>query len=599
MDSFERFVGQTLDGRYNIEKIVGIGGMAVVFRATDTVTNRTVAIKMLKEDVAKDEAAVRRFINESRAVAMLSHPNIVSVYDVSVSGASKYIVMEYIEGITLKSYMSKRGALPLPDTIGYCEQILRALIHAHSRGIVHRDIKPQNIMLLKNGVIKVADFGIAKLPNAETVTMTDRAIGTVYYISPEQASGLQIDSRSDIYSTGVMLYEMATGKLPFTADSPVSVALMQVQETPAPPTAVNPQVPHGLEQIILTAMEKSPKNRFQTAEQMLRWVEALKREPNIVFKPLSSPIEQKKEETPHLKTKKKRKRKKNFLGNSMLPIILGVSFAFLFACIISAYYLWNEVLFNEESNKSYVMTVGNFVGTEYVRGMEQDLAAENYIVHIEYVYDSELPFGTIISQDPEANERRRVEPGRMYCDLYLTVSRGIETFTLPDFLMQDNREVVDRLIKEFGISCSIVEEYNTAVATGLVYRTDPASGATVTTGDTVTLYVSRGAKIDTEIVPDFCGKSEREARVTIEKSSLVVGLVTYEYSSKPNEPAGTVIRQSRVAFTSVAEGTTIDFVVSLGPDPATTTPPPPPDTQAPADTETPADPETPENTPTP
>lgn len=574
MDSFERFVGQTLDGRYRIEKIVGIGGMAVVFRATDTVTQRTVAIKMLKDDVAKDEAAVKRFINESRAVSMLSHPNIVNVYDVSVSGLSKYIVMEYIEGVTLKSYMSKHGALPLAETIAYCEQILRALIHAHGRGIVHRDIKPQNIMLLKNGLIKVADFGIAKLPNTETVTMTDRAIGTVYYISPEQASGLQIDSRSDIYSTGVLLYEMATGKLPFTAESPVSVALMQVQDTPASPTSVNPQIPRGLEQIILTSMEKSPKNRFQTAEQMLRWLEALKRNPETVFKPLSSPIEQKKEAPPQ-RTLKKRRRKKNYLGNSMLPIILGVSFAFLFACIISAYYLWTEVLFNEENNKSYVITVDNFVGTEFSRGMETELAEKNYIVHIEYVYDSDMPYGTVVAQDPAANERRRVEPGRMYCDLYLTVSRGIETFTLPDFLMQDNREVEDRLIKEFGLSCKIVEEYNTAVTTGLVYRTDPAAGTTVTTGDTVTLYVSRGAKIDSEIVPDFYGKPEREARVAIEKSNLTVGKVTYEYSSKPSEPAGTVIRQSRVAFSVVTAGTTVDFVVSLGPDPSLTNTPTP------------------------
>ncbi len=568
MESFERYVGQTFDGRYYIEKVVGIGGMAVVFRATDSVTHRTVAIKMLKEDVAKDEAAVRRFINESKAVAMLSHPNIVSIYDVSVSGESKYIVMEYIEGITLKSYMSKRGALPLPETLSYCEQLLRALTHAHSRGIVHRDIKPQNILLLKNGLIKVADFGIAKLPNADTVTMTDRAIGTVYYISPEQASGMPIDARSDIYSTGVLLYEMATGKLPFTADSPVSVALMQVQEKPTPPSEVNPSVPRGLEQIILTAMEKSPKQRFATAEQMLRWVEALKRNPSVVFRPLPSPIE--KERTKDETAKKHEKTPgpgKNYLDSSMLPIILGVAFAFLIACIISAYYLWTEVLFNFENEKSYILTVENFVGSELSSSLESELKSKNYVVHVEYVYNTDMPFGTIIEQEPLPNERCRVEPGRLLCDLYLTVSRGSETFTFPDVMMNDYRQVESRLSREYGLIVEVVEEYNTAVTAGYIYRTDPVAGSTVKPGDTVTLYVSRGQKIETKIVPDLCGKTEGAARVEMENNNLVVGKVEYEYS---NEPEGTVIKQSRVAYTSVTEGTVIDFVVSKGPEPKET-----------------------------
>ena len=211
---------------------------------------RTVAIKMLKDEIANDAEAVRRFINESKAVAMMSHPNIVNIYDVSVREDLKYIVMEYVEGITLKNYMTKRGALTLREIISYTEQILTALRHAHSKGIVHRDIKPQNIMLLKDGIVKVTDFGIAKLPNAETVTLTDKAIGTVYYISPEQASGQEIDQRSDLYSLGVMMYEMATGVLPFTAESPVSVAMMQINETAKPPMELNPNIPRGLEQII-------------------------------------------------------------------------------------------------------------------------------------------------------------------------------------------------------------------------------------------------------------------------------------------------------------------------------------------------------------
>ena len=226
MESFDKYVGQIFDRRYKILKVIGIGGMAVVFAAQDLLMHRNVAVKMLKDDINSDIQAVKRFINESKAVAMLSHPNIVNIFDVSVKDNLKYIVMELIEGITLKNYILKKGVLGYSEIISITEQILLALDHAHQKGIVHRDIKPQNIMMLKNGLIKVADFGIAKLPNAETVTMTDKAIGTVFYISPEQASGKKIDRRSDIYSLGITMYEMATGKLPFVADSPVTVAIM-------------------------------------------------------------------------------------------------------------------------------------------------------------------------------------------------------------------------------------------------------------------------------------------------------------------------------------------------------------------------------------
>ena len=265
MEGYERYVGQVLDNRYRIEKIIGMGGMAVVFRAEDLLMRRIVAVKILKDDIARDEVSVKRFINESKAVSMLSHPNIVTIYDVSVRSDAKYIVMEYIEGITLKNYMTKKGKLEFREIIMYTEQVLRALEHAHQKGIVHRDIKPQNIMLLKNGIIKVMDFGIAKLPNAETVTVKDSAIGTVYYISPEQASGKPIDARSDIYSLGVMMYEMATGKLPFTADSPVSVALKQINDTAKPVKEEMPSLPLGLSQIIARAMDKDPDMRRRAA----------------------------------------------------------------------------------------------------------------------------------------------------------------------------------------------------------------------------------------------------------------------------------------------------------------------------------------------
>lgn len=573
MESYERFVGQTLGGRYRIEKQIGIGGMAVVFRAYDPVIQRYVAVKMLKEDVARDEAAVKRFINESKAVAMLSHPNIVSIYDVSVSGEYKYIVMEYIEGITLKSYMSQKGALPLDEVIHYSRQILSALAHAHGKGIIHRDIKPQNIMLLKDGKIKVTDFGIAKLPNAETVTMTDKAIGTVYYISPEQASGLAIDTRSDLYSMGVVMYEMASGKLPFVAETPVSVALMQVNSEPTPPTEINPAIPKGMEQIILTAMEKSADARFSTADQMLSRLNILKKNPGVIFKPLSE-TEQPAKKSNKSKTEKKKSERNerlypSYLGSSMFPIILGVAFAFLIVCIICAYHLLANVFFNSEADKSYIITVGNFVGQTYHEGLENELAQMDYTVFIEYVYDSDHEAGAIIEQSPVEGEKRRVESGKTTCELTLVVCRGTETFILPDCLMKDYRTVEDELFKKYGLTVTIEEEYNVAVTAGVVISTSPAAGAEVKSGDNIVLKVSKGGEISTVLVPQFVGMTEKAARLEVEKYSLKVGTVTYEYS---DQPAGTILNQSRIAFNTIVEGTSIDFIVSKGPEPKTVTP---------------------------
>lgn len=282
---YEQLEGTTLAERYEIEKLIGIGGMAVVFRAKDTYINdNTVAIKMLKSDIACDETMVKRFKNESRAELMLKHPNIVTVHDVSVKGELKYMVMEYVSGITLKKYLkAKEGPLSFEEIMSYSTQILKALKVAHEKNIIHRDIKPQNVMVLKNGLIKVMDFGIAKLPNAETVTMTDKAIGTVYYMSPEQASGKTIDPRSDIYSLGVMLYELATGELPFKGDSPVSVVLKQINEKPVAPREINPDIPVGLEQIILCAMSKKPTDRFENAEKMLGYIKSLQKNKKIKF----------------------------------------------------------------------------------------------------------------------------------------------------------------------------------------------------------------------------------------------------------------------------------------------------------------------------
>ena len=272
----DKYSGKKLDGRYEIHELIGVGGMAYVYRCTDTIDDREVAVKILKDEFLNNEEFIRRFKNESKAIAMLSHPNIVKVYDVSFGDMIQYIVMEYIDGITLKEYIGQQGVLDWREALHLTTQILRALQHAHNKGVVHRDIKPHNIMLLQDGTIKVTDFGIARLTDTQTKTMTEQAIGSVHYIAPEQARGSKTDGKSDIYSVGVMLYEMITGKLPFDADSAVSVALMQLQSTPEMPRKINPSIPIGLEQITMHAMQKNPEDRYQTTAEMISDIEAFK-----------------------------------------------------------------------------------------------------------------------------------------------------------------------------------------------------------------------------------------------------------------------------------------------------------------------------------
>ena len=284
MDAYRKYSGKVLNNRYRLEQPVGAGGMAVVFSAIDMETGRRVAVKMLRETAASDPQTLRRFINESRAVAMFNHNNIVKIYDISVDGPLKYIVMEYVDGMTLLDYLEFKKPIDWRDAVIYVDQVLRALDHAHMKGVIHRDIKPQNIMLLEGGYVKVMDFGIAKILDAQDQTLnTSAAIGTVYYISPEQARNKKVDCRSDIYSLGCMLYEMVTGERPFKAETPVAIALKQINEQPVPPSQINPKIPLGLEQIILCAMQKNPADRYQSASQMLRHIRQFENDPTIVF----------------------------------------------------------------------------------------------------------------------------------------------------------------------------------------------------------------------------------------------------------------------------------------------------------------------------
>lgn len=583
MNNWEQLIGQVLDRRYQIVRSVGSGGMSVVFEAVDLMNNRTVAVKILKDEMASDMQAVRRFINESKAVSLLSHPGIVRIYDVVIRRDLKYIVMEYVQGITLKKYMEKKGPLTMQEILSYSEQILRALAHAHSKGIIHRDIKPQNILLLKNGRIKVADFGIAKLPNAETVTMNDKAIGTVYYISPEQASGKPIDPRSDLYSLGVCMYEMATGTLPFIADSPVSVALMQVNDTPRPPREIVPSIPFGLEQIILGAMEKDPNRRFQDATQMLRHVMQLRTDPAFVFRmrrvkrgdadrhpvpagqadpnPKGGREEYRNVLDPKaVKKNPMKKRKKQ--STSMFPIIAGVAVAFLMVCIVCAYVLISALLRMQQESRPITLTVPELLGEVYSAPLLAEYDDSLYQFELIYLPSDEYAVNTIIEQDPKPGTERKVQANVSRCLVKLTISCEVGAVMLPDLTIMDHREAEQKL-KAMGMVAKEEEEYHPTIDSGMVIRTSPVAGTPLKAGDEVTLHVSRGPDIEIISVPNFIGMTTAEAYAAMGNGkTLQAGFLSYAYSDVYG--AGRIVEQSVLANSSVVSGTTIDFVISLG-----------------------------------
>ena len=558
MDAYNNYIGLMLDDRYRLKRLVGVGGMAMVFEADDVFRKTVVAVKILKDEFASDEVSVQRFINESKAVLMLSHPNIVKIFDVSVKGEYKYIVMEYIDGITLKSYMQKKGALSVKETISYSIQILRALEHAHLGGIVHRDIKPQNIMLLKNGQIKVTDFGIAKLPDAKTLTATDKAIGTVYYISPEQAAGEKgIDRRTDLYSVGVLMYEMITGRLPFDGENPVSIALKQINEDAKAPTELIPTIPKGLEQIIQFAMEKDKDKRFQTATQMIDLLEKVRENPGVVFRQKNAPQK-------NMPVKSGRA--------TMLPIIMGVVTAFVLVLMVSAFVVINDVFFSDDADNTITIEVEEFTGKTYDETLIKSLEKTNYRVTVKYEYSETVESGVILRQSPVAGQTRKGPKNQKFADLTLYVSQGEETIVMENYAYSDKRQAqID--LRNKGFTVVINEEYSDVVPDGCVIFTVPAAGETVPAGGTVVLTISRGEKIETTIVPNFVGTTSVDAYEMLVKSDLRLGSISYRYDDYADY--GIIVDQSLTAGSTVPKGVAkVNFVISKGPEPAAVTEPP-------------------------
>lgn len=572
----DKYIGKTLNDRYMLTEIIGVGGMAEVYKAFDKLVNRVVAVKILKEEFMSDAQFRRRFSNESKAITMLSQKNIVDVYDVCLDGDIMFIVMEYIDGITLKEYIDRKKILDWREATFFTKQILQAMSHAHERGIVHRDLKPHNIMLLKDGTIKVTDFGIARLSKFDTQTITDKAIGSVHYISPEQASGDRTDEKTDIYSVGVMLYEMLTGTLPFDADSPVSVALMQVQAQPALPRAINDKIPQGLEDITIKAMMKDPSQRYQTAAQMLDDIIKIEENPFATFGYLDHGTEdtavvdienQGTSEIPVVTAtdvdgEETDEQESNF-KNTWLPIIGGVGAAVALIIVIAiGIVFWPNIT---GAFKKEQVVVPNYIGQEF-DAIPSD-SETGIKVEIRSRELSEQAEGIVLNQDPV--EGTKIDKGST---VYVVVSLGKETVELPNVVSMLSSEAT-KTLETNGIKYTIEKRFSDSVEDGRVISTDPEAYTEITSDTTVTVYVSMGAETKKVTVPDLSNLTEERARELLEKNNLVLGTVRNDYHD--TVAAGLVISQYIEKGTEVSENTSVDVLISLGPKPVETTAPEP------------------------
>ncbi len=550
----DKFIGKKLDGRYEIQALVGIGGMANVYKAWDTLENRMVAVKILREEYIGNEEFMRRFRNESKAIAVLSHPNIVRVYDVSLSDRMPSIVMEFIDGVTLKDYIEQQRVIGWKEAVHFTVQILRGLQHAHDNGIVHRDIKPQNMMLLSDGTIKITDFGIARFSRAQYRTITDRAIGSVHYISPEQARGENTDQKTDIYSVGVMLFEMLTGRLPFEADSPVSVAIKQIESEPPRLRELNPAIPEGLEEIIVRAMQKNTERRYQSAAEMLRDIDNFKNNPTINFeyKYLAEPQPPKRSRPAPEGVKRVPQRAKSNRA-PVLPVLTGITIAFVLATIV---FVATMVYINNPFKRVEDVDLPNLVGMKYDTVKKTPAYTEKFNIQVEVTEpNDQYEKGVIFQQYP--NSVGKVKLGST---IKVKVSSGSQIVTLPGYAGQEATLVFSKL-KELGLEYTESSIYSDTIQEGYVVRTDPDKNTQVPTGSNITVYVSRGSNIKMADVPDVTGLDVEDAKRLILNNNFKYNILLQESDEYDK---GEVIRQDPGFGSMAPEGSMINLTVSAG-----------------------------------
>lgn len=582
-------IGKKLDGRYELTELIGIGGMADVYKAVDIMEDRTVAVKILKNEYSENEEFLRRFRNESKAIAVLSHPNIVKIYDVGFSDEIQYIVMEYIDGITLKEFIEQQGVLRWKDAIHFITQVLRALQHAHDRGIVHRDIKPQNIMLFSDGTIKVMDFGIARFSRSDGKTLSDKTIGSVHYISPEQARGDITDEKSDIYSVGVMLYEMLTGKKPFDADNPVAVALMHMQELAKNPREIISTIPEPLEEIVYHAMERNPSRRYQSASEMIKDIETFKHNPDVIFgyKSINDIDAPKSSESTIFFNPVKNDENtsdnndiidvdpnqpvdtynNNYYPNEIydddddepvrkrsyvVPILSAVTVAVvIIAAVVILFMVIKSDAFGSNTNK---IEVPNFIGQSIIDAKNEYGDKLQFIIASEE-YNNDYPENIIFEQDIPAGTIKKEG-----AEIAVKVSKGPKTSVIPDLKNQTYEAAASELERLNLVPVqSLIHDDD--VVEGRVIKTNPETNDEVPQGSSVTVFVSSGP-LETKVkVPDVLGKTEEDARAKLEENKLKCEVTEVDTDEVEK---GKVVTQSISEGTSVAKDTVITIGVSTG-----------------------------------
>lgn len=603
-------LGTMLSGRYEVLKRVGSGGMADVYMAKDHKLNRNVAVKILKSEYVEDEKFLKKFETEAQAVARLSHPNIVNIYDVGMEDGINYIVMELAEGITLKEYIRKKGYLSPKETVEISTQIASAISHAHKNHIIHRDIKPQNILVSDTGIIKVTDFGIAKATSSNTVTSTATAMGSVHYISPEQAKGRFCDEKSDIYSLGITMYEMVTGHVPFDHENGVTIALMHLQNEITPPSQIRDGIPDSLEKIILKCTMKKPEERYQTADDLIAdlrlvfedtsggyvgVVPAIDDSPTIMIdqneltQRINTPKKDQKiqqeeplkdeEQNAYLDEDDEEESGMNSKIEKLVIVLAAVVGAIILISII-VFVVKSSGVFksgksttttsigttaesNDTESKKY--TVDNYIGMSLSAAREK--IDGKFKIKVEEEYSADYAKGLVIRQDPESDTE--LEEGKT---LTLVVSKGTRTedkVSVPEVVGKMESSAKSEL-EAAGLKVSVKTKYSTDVAKGKVISQSPGSGNQVTKNSTVVITVSQGEKPETMVrVPNLRYFTESGARSELKNSNLVLGSVLTEYSDSVEK--GLVIRQTVSSGSKVKEGTAVGIYVSLGPRQTATT----------------------------